>query len=140
MNSSGFRIHRLPQTQRSCLSSVWGWLFAVLYDFAFLLEIDLHVEYYTPVSSMCPSNESVLVIFFIFFFLSLIGCFRLNADMTATDNLVTDLLLPPKFSYTFLFEPLLGTDRNHPGCPRVTTGVGGAAGAEFAQLKHHFQR
>lgn len=40
----------------------------LLYDFAFQLEIDLHVEYYTPVSSMCPSNESVLVIFFIYFF------------------------------------------------------------------------
>lgn len=95
----------------------------------------------TLLSLPCVPLMNLYWLFFSFiFFLSLIGCFRLNADMTATDNLVTDFLLPPKFSYTFLFEPLLGTDRNHPGCPRVTTGGGGAAGAEFAQLKHHFQR
>lgn len=75
----------------------------MLYDFAFLLEVDLHVEYYISVSSMCSSNESVLVIF-LFFILSPIGCFRLNADITTMDNLVTEPYFAPRvFLHKFLF-------------------------------------
>lgn len=93
----------------------------------------------TFLSLPCVPLMNLHWLFFLLLFFISNRVFQIKCRYDSSGEL-SDLLLPPKFSYTFLFEPLLGTDRNHPGCPRVTTGRGGAAGAEFAQLKHHFQR
>lgn len=66
--SSLHQPQRLPDSppatdRRPFPSCVCGRLFAALSDFAFLSQVDLHVEYYVSVSSMGPSNDSALVIF-----------------------------------------------------------------------------
>lgn len=56
------------------------------------------------------------------------------------DNLVTEPYFAPKvFLHKFLFRTVAGDRRKPPRSPRVSEGGGGAAGAEFAKLKHRFQ-